>query len=130
MTYTREPIRDKWGKTYEDILDELLKERGVSEYAAFGAHDQGLELPSGLLTWWCLVLSQDGILWGYFLDWDPDKGNPDGEKGYYKLREPRERSTKYFEEDLDYIRARTKLGLPLTEKQQHIVQEWGKEGNR
>ena len=119
--------RDKWKKTYEDILDELLKERGVTEYVAFDQTGEGLPLPSGFETSSFIILTPDGKVWDCFLDWNPERINPDGEKGYYKLREPRERSAEYLESDTNYIRARKQMSLPLTEEQEHILRKWEEE---
>ena len=119
--------RDKWGKLYEEILAELLEERGVTEHAAFHQAGEGLELPSGFETSSFLVLTPDGTLWDYYLDWDPEKLNPDGEKGYYKLRDAWERSTQYFEDDSQYLKARKQLNLSLTEEQERILREWEEE---
>jgi hypothetical protein len=125
--YKTEPERDKWGKCAGDIIDELLKERGVNVYATFGDHDEGGPMPTGIYNWSTLVLTPDGKLWDYFLDWDPEKINSDGEKGYYKLREPRERSSEYFKSDPYYLRARKQMNLPLTEDQEHILRKWEEE---
>jgi len=119
--------RDKWGKLYEEILAELLEERGVTEHAAFHQAGEGLELPSGFETSSFLVLTPDGTLWDYYLDWDPEKLNPDGEKGYYKLREPREATEEGLKEDPQYLRARKQLNLPLTEEQERILRAWEEE---
>jgi len=122
--------RDKWGKLYEEILAELLEERGVTEHVAFHQSGEGLELPSGFETSSFLVLTPDGTLWDYYLDWDPEKLNPDGEKGYYKLREPWDRTVEESDSlwrDPQYLRARKQLNLPLTEEQERILREWEEE---
>jgi hypothetical protein len=122
--------RDKWGKTYDDVLDEFLRKRGVIKYVAFDQTGEGLPLSSGFETSSFLVLTPDGKLWDIFLDWDPEAMNPDGEKGYYKLREPRERTVEESDSlwrDPSYLRARKQLNLPLTEEQEQILKDWEEE---
>lgn len=67
------------------------------------------------------ILTPDGKLWDYTIDWDPEKLNPDGEKGYYTLTEPREETE--WDNRSYYIRARQELGFPLTEEQERILKE-------
>lgn len=120
--------RDKWGKDQDDILDELLKEQGITEYAIEGGSDEGGQLPTKLETCsWIILLSNERIL-GFWLDWDPKRIAPDGSKGYYRLKRsegPAEgRLAKgWWLKSPSYIYARTKLGLPITEKQEKILKE-------
>ncbi len=119
--------RDKWGKTPGDILRELLADQGITEYAVIGGSTEGGKLPTDLETESWVILTPDGKLWDYFLDWDPETINPDGEKGYYRFREPREETPEGYQDYPGYLRARRELGLPLTEEQEHIFQEWEEE---
>ncbi|MFH1584851.1 MAG: hypothetical protein ABIB12_01855 [Patescibacteria group bacterium] len=116
--------QDKWGNNLGEIFRALLTERGITEYASVYSTAEGTELPGGLeaCSFWILTPS-DGKLWDYTIAWDSEKLNPDGEKGYYTLTEPREAAG--WEDKPDYIRARKELGLPFTEEQERILREKG-----
>lgn len=116
--------QDKWGKTTRDILRELLAEQGITEYAVSGSSTEGGKLPTDLETTSWSVLTPDGRLWDYFLDWNPEKLNPDKEKGYYEFREPREQDPGGYQETPEHLHALRELGLPLTEEQERILREW------
>ncbi len=121
--------RDKWGKTHKDIFDELLRERGITKYALIHGVGEGGILPTGLENDYWVILTPDEKIEGYWLDWDPEKLNPDGEKGYYIFREsvPSRKPNEQGQKDPYYLRARKELGLPLTEEQKQILQKWEEE---
>ena len=122
--------KDKWGNNLGEIFRALLTERGVTNYAYVGSTTEGGELPSGLEPCSFWILTPDGKFQSYTIDWDPEKLNPDGEKGYYKLREPWERPVEEGDSlwlKPDYITARKQLNLPLTEEQERILREWEEE---
>ena len=117
--------RDKWGKTHTDIFDELLRERGIPRYALIHGVGEGEILPTGLENDYWVILTPDEKIEGYWLDWNPEKLNPDGEKGYYIFRDsvPSSRPSEKDQKDPYYLRARKKLGLPLTQEQERILKE-------
>lgn len=119
----RQPWQDRWGKSIGEVFRELLQERGIAKYADVYSVTDGKELPSGLESHGFWILTSDGKLWDYTIEWDADKLNPDGEKGYYMLSEPRD-ATGEWDDRPYYIRARKQLNLPLTEEQERILQEW------
>lgn len=125
MTDTNPLPQDKWGRNLGDIFRGLLQEQGITRYASVYSTSEGKDLPSGLEICSFWILTPDGKLWDYTIDWDLEKPNPDGEKGYYKLAEPREATG--WEHKPDYIRARKEFDLPLTEEQEQILQQWEKE---
>jgi len=116
--------RDKWGKDQDDIFNELLKEQGITEYAITGGSSEGDQLPTKLETEsWFILLPDERIL-GFILDWDPKRIAPDGSKGYYRLKKTVESFVEDWRiKDPHYIRARTKLGLPITKEQEKILKD-------
>lgn len=121
----RKPGQDRWGKYPGDVFRELLQERGITKYADVYSTAEGTEFPSGLEMHAFWILTPDGKLWDYTIDWDPEKIAPDGSKGYYTLIEPREETG--WANRPYYIHARKELGLPLTEEQEKILQQWEEE---
>lgn len=127
MTLPEEP-KDKWGKTSSQICAELLRERGVVEYVyVFGARE-GRILPSGIEDECGMILTKDGRVFAYCLEWDPEKKAPNGSKGWYTLGENRfyeygGKKTPHFQEihpgdesypkpdDSSFLAAKRKLGL-------------------
>lgn len=124
-THQRKPGQDRWGKYPGDVFRELLQEREVTKYVDVYSSAEGTEFPSGLEMHAFWILTPDGKLWVYTVDWNPEKLSPDGEKGYYTLTEPREVSG--WDNRPHYIRARKELGLSLTEEQQKILRKWEEE---
>lgn len=118
--------RDKWGKTKDDVVDELLQEKGISTCAGIAGVGEG-ELPTGIEAESGYILAPDGKIWAYMTKWDPEKTNPDGEKGYYTLFYLDEVDLNEWKNSPDYFRAREQLDLPLTEEQEKTLQQWKKE---
>lgn len=128
--------RDKWGKNHEDILDELLREQGITKYVVANLNDEGGQLPTKLETRsWSVLLPDERIL-ALSLKWDPKRIAPDGSKGYYRLKNwgeellSDERKVESIDGSIvrtrvpggwrkkypEYIYASKKLGLPLIEE--------------
>lgn len=117
--------KDKWGKTYADILIELLGQE-LADCPHVEWQSEGMEMPSGLEpVYWQTLTKQERVL-GFWLEWDSRKTAPDGSQGYYSVRrdihehQPDPRNP-------NYILARKDLGLPLTGEQLQILQKLGEE---
>lgn len=125
-----EELKDKWGKTPSQIFGELLREQGVAEYVDIGGTWEGRMLPSGIEDESKDILTKDGTVRIYMLRWDPEKVAPDGTKGYYVLGTTVTYDAdgiRRLQADPRYIKGRKKLGLPLTDEQQKILQKWEEE---
>lgn len=116
--------KDKWGKTYADILAELLDPE-FTDSPSFGWEGEGIEMPSGLepVSW--QILTKEEKVLGFWLEWDPKKNAPDGSKGYYSLRRD-VKEHRPNSQNPGYIRARKELNLPLTKEQERIFKETNK----
>ncbi|MDP2641368.1 MAG: hypothetical protein Q8P39_02400 [Candidatus Yanofskybacteria bacterium] len=124
-----EGTKDCWGKDQGDILSEFLKTKGITTYTTFWVSSEGKELPTGLESMGFWVLTLEGTVQIYSVDWDENKTAPDGSKGYYIVHP----ETSWSETDIakeeknpNYLRARKELGLPLTEEQERILKEANK----
>ncbi len=87
------------------ILRRLLLQKGIDRFAPFLTQQEGRMLPGGIESVSGFVLTGEGELYGFWLDWD------DREKGYvlepwYRIEDPAE-----FAGDPDYQQARRQLGL-------------------
>jgi hypothetical protein len=137
----QEPL---WKKVHAIIAD-LLKEMGINEeFETFDETIEGSELPGEIPEESGMILTKSGKIYHYWLDWDPEKIAPDGSKGYYTLGENfkdpdtgepyplfREASPEEYkeyqehpEEHIEYLLAKRKLNLPLTEKEKEILREY------
>ena len=74
-------------KKREEVITELLKEKGITEWELIDGCDEGKTLPGGITEESGTILAKDGKIYDYWLDWDPEKIAPDGSKGYYALGE-------------------------------------------
>jgi len=119
--------KDRWEKSESDILRELLKrDFGVVNYATFYETGEGRRLPTGIEDFSVAVLTTDESVKTYNIEWDSNKENPDGGKGYYFLRmeDPWSKDeVDSLEQSVEYISARQKLGLSITPEQQKILDE-------
>ena len=104
---------DKWGQNQHDILADLLCRSGTVEYQAFDDVGEGHTLPTGLETMSWKVLTKDGVVRDYFLEWDPAGTAPDGSAGYYQIR-CASYNVPVRDRHPGYVQARRKLGLTLT----------------
>lgn len=69
------------------LMTSLLKERGiVGHWTAFGTINEGKMLP-GMESSSGMLLTEDGRVFTWWLDWDEQKTAPDGTKGWYTLGE-------------------------------------------
>lgn len=134
MTTWHHPLfeeRDKWGRTEWEVIDHLLDEELGAPHALFGEASEGEHLPTGIQSASSHALTSDGSVQRYILKWDENKQAPDGSKGYYTLLKTVTYSPEGIAElgksNAGYLRARKELGLPLTEKQQKILQKWEEE---
>jgi hypothetical protein len=73
-------------ETYE-LVGELLKEQGIKKFVPLDGDAEGDVLPGGVYNESGIVLSSDGKVYQFWLDWDDEKIAPDGSKGYYTLGE-------------------------------------------
>lgn len=71
------------------VITELLKEKGINRFAVITMDWEGDTLPGGTPNESGTILTKDGKIYHYWLDWDPDKTAPDGTKGWYSLGENR-----------------------------------------
>lgn len=101
MTLPQEP-KDKWGKTSSEVCAELLRERGITEYAYIFGVREGRKLPGGIEDESGMILVKDGRVLAYWLDWDLDRTAPDGTKGWYTMGE--NRFHEYGGERISYFR--------------------------
>ena len=69
------------------VIAELMREKGFSRIVRFDGSWEGNTLPGGTPNESGTVLTQDGRVFHYWLDWDPNKTAPDGTKGWYTLGE-------------------------------------------
>lgn len=88
-----------------DRLHRLLGERGIHRYALFLVQQEGRELPGGVEAMSGFVLAADGSVHGFWLDWDPARGD------YVLDRWYRIEDLSQFDTDPEYQRARRELGL-------------------
>ncbi len=117
--------KDHWNKGESDIFRELLlSDFGISEYASFHKTGEGKELPTGIESFSAAILTKDGLVKTYNIEWDLNRENPDGGNGYYILVPESSWSESDFGSVMtssEYISARVKLGLPITAEQQKIL---------
>lgn len=106
--------RDKWGKRAWDRFRELLAERGLvnegQDYVRLNMHDEGFVLPTGIESVGAIILAKDGAITVYVLEWDPEKTNPEGNKGWYTLEVIPEEIGKW-QNHPDYLAAKKRLGI-------------------
>jgi len=123
-----------------ELMTSLLKEQGViGRWEQLEGATEGGPLPGGVPKLSGIVLTEDGRVFCYWLDWDPDKTAPDGTKGWYTLGENRTHvGGSFFEEvlpgsesypkphDTAFLAAKRKLGLPMTEEELNILRAYWK----
>ena len=75
-------------RTNEDVVAELLKEKGITEWESLDyGNSEGDVLPGGVYNESGRILTKSGRVYDYWLLWDSEKIAPDGSKGYYSLGE-------------------------------------------
>ncbi|MBI2594861.1 MAG: hypothetical protein HYW38_01205 [Candidatus Colwellbacteria bacterium] len=71
-----------------ELMTLLLKEQGiVGRWEQLQGSTEGGPLPGGIPKLSGTILVEDGHVFTYWLDWDPNKTAPDGTKGWYTLGE-------------------------------------------
>jgi hypothetical protein len=88
-----------------DVVDRLLRRRGVGRHAYFLVQQEGTELPGGVEAVSGFVLDAHGRVHGFWLGWDPRRRRHALDP-WYPVPDP---ST--FQDDPEYRRARAALGL-------------------
>ena len=74
-------------RTIDDVVEELLKTKGITKYIEVDGVSEGDVLPGGVYKVSGAILTQNDKIYDYWLIWDPEKIAPDGSKGYYSLGE-------------------------------------------
>ncbi|MDP8921318.1 MAG: hypothetical protein M3O34_00345 [Chloroflexota bacterium] len=102
-----EADRLPWPPTRErQLVEQLLDERGLRRRALFLTQREGLDLPGGLEAISGFALADDGMVYGFWLSWDPVRRRyllaP-----FYPVEEPEAA----FAQDAEYHQARRALGL-------------------
>ena len=91
------------------IIHRLLAEKGITRYVIFDVVEEASKvLPGRIYPVSGLVLIDDGRVFGYWLDWNADKGDytlGDEDDFWY------EEDVSAFEDDWDYKEAKKKLEL-------------------
>ena len=111
------------------VIAELLKDKGNHRFAFLSVDWEGDTLPGGTPNESGEILTHDGRVFRFWLNWDPEKPAPDGTKGWYTLGENRffeyeGKKVAYFREilpsekdeypkpdDSSFLEAKKKLGL-------------------
>jgi hypothetical protein len=88
-----------------EVLRRLLAERGLSRFALFLVQEEGIELPGGLEAVSGFVLAPSGEVYGFWLDWDADRGR------YFLDPWYRVDDVSELARDAEYLEARRSLGL-------------------
>ena len=112
-----------------DFFGDLLSEQGIQEkFEPFDTTSEGKVMPGGGVNESGYVLLENGRIFAFWLNWDPEKLAPDGTKGWYTLgenfkdphtgepyplfREVLPDSESYPKpDDLAFLEAKKKLGL-------------------
>jgi hypothetical protein len=103
-----------------ELFSQLLGELGISkEFAEIDCVEEGKILPGGYEYESGMILTEDGKVYAFWLDWDPEKKAPDGSKGWYTLgendgffREVSPGSERYPKsDDESFQKAKKELGL-------------------
>jgi hypothetical protein len=84
-------------------IRRLLAARGIPRYALFLTQREGKALPNGLEALSGFVLTPDGAVHGFWLDWDPTAAAPTLDP-WYPVPDPSP-----FAADPEYRRARRRL---------------------
>lgn len=126
----------------DPLIIELLKELGITEeFITIDAVSEGKPLPGGFSSESGTILTKDGKVYDYWLDWDPEKIAPNGSKGYYTLGENFKDPVtgefySLFKEillesklypkpyDRSFLFAKKRLGIPLTQEEEKILEKY------
>lgn len=144
MDELRRILTVDWLKEIDDLLVSLFNTQGITgrwvHFTASSSPEDKL-LPGNVKRHSGMILTEDGRVFAYELDWDPEKVAPDGSLGWYSLGEKKfldDGETPAFREikpdsklyeallqkDPRLLEARWMFGLPITDKQRHIIYEW------
>jgi len=94
------------------ILIELCREQGLTDFTTFASVWEGILLSGGVEERSGLILTREGRVYSYWLEWDPDRAAPDGSKGYYTLgKNFREVSREQYESDIAYFEDLRRSGI-------------------
>jgi len=127
------------------VTADLLQEKGIARYIEIDGDTEGDVLPGDIPNKSGMILTEDGKVYSYWLDWDPEKEPPErkkveGVEGWYTLGENKQYEVKgevrtFFREippeseaypkpdDYAFLGAKRELGLPLTEEELNILKE-------
>ena len=145
--------RDKWGMNHVDAVGDQLARFGITAYVVLHQTGEGQILPSepdgsGVEDINVILVASDGNIYNVWLRWNPDKTAPDGSRGYYELESgdvsvsngtgeknfkwipwiegqqpPIEGKGDTASTEPYYIQSRKLLGLPISDKQEEILQD-------
>ena len=141
--------RDKWGMDSTDAVGDQLARFGITAYVELGGNVEGQMLPSGAEDNTGIedvsvdLVASNGNVYDVWLRWNPNKTAPDGSKGYYELEsfnfsnetfvpwvegqpipiQGRDKGDA-FSEGSFYIQSRKLLGVPVTKKQEEILEDF------
>lgn len=90
---------------HDDILDRLLRARGLDRYVTFWETPEGREMPNGEEEESGYVLASDGRVFFWWTGWDPAQNRPT-----LKSWEEANPDSSWAESD-EYVRARERLGV-------------------
>jgi hypothetical protein len=88
-----------------EVLRRLLAARGLGRFALFLVQEEGIELPGGVEAISGFVLAPSGDVFGFWLDWDADRGS------YFLDPWYRVDDVSEFAGDAEYLAARRTLGI-------------------
>jgi len=88
-----------------DILERLVRERGLERFAFFLLTGEGIPLPDGLEELSGYVLDARGRVFSFWLSWDEAHGRPTLSEWEEETPEP------HWHENAEYRRARKIVGL-------------------
>ena len=90
--------------TTGEIIRNLLAKRGITRYALFLTQYEGKALPGDVESISGFVLTSEGDVYGFWLDWDEEADRYVLDP-WYAVGDPSE-----FSSDPEYLRARRSLG--------------------
>lgn len=87
-----------------EVIGRLLAERGIHRHATFLTQGEGKQLPGAIESLSGFVLTGDGEVHGFWLDWDEEAGRYVLDPWY------RVEDVSQFADDPEYRRALERLG--------------------
>ena len=95
-----------------EIIEELCKEKNLTDFVTIASVWEGNILPGDVEERSGLILTKEGKVFPYWLEWDSEKINPNGEKGYYTLgKDFREVPREEYQSDIEYFEEMKRMGV-------------------